>query len=158
MKETLEHKQAFDFYYTLGKSRSLPQVGHEYNVSLNAVKKWSKAFQWQKRIQNRDKKIAKQLEKVTDQSIVEIKGRYSRVAEVMLEKIVTVKNGKIIDVKLQIETISDFEKVVKILLLLLGEPTERVDLTDEERARKVQELLKKAKSRKKSDTGKSKTK
>lgn len=54
MKETLRHKEAFEYYYSLGPTRSIPQVARQYSVSVAAVKKWSRAFNWQERIEQRD--------------------------------------------------------------------------------------------------------
>jgi len=53
MKETLRHREAFEYYYVLGNDRSYPQVASKFTVSLTSVKKWAKEFNWQQRVQDR---------------------------------------------------------------------------------------------------------
>lgn len=158
MRETLQHKQAFDYYYTLGKDRNIIKVAQNFDVSRASVAKWSKAFEWQKRIKTRDKRIAKRVERITDTDIVKEKARYRAIIKATIAKIVTEGKGGNFKLDIWPENVSDLERLIKLDLLLMGEPTERVQLSDEERAKKIQDLLLKAKSRKKIGTGKSKTK
>jgi len=51
MKEKLKHKEAFEYYYSLGENRGLRKVAQKFNKTLTAVANWSKAFNWQDRIE-----------------------------------------------------------------------------------------------------------
>jgi hypothetical protein len=46
-------------------SRGCQLVGNEFTVSRASVSKWSRVFNWQKRIEQRDIEIGKELEKKT---------------------------------------------------------------------------------------------
>ncbi len=54
MKETLRHKEAFEYYYSLGTERSFKLVESKFKVSNMSVARWSKEFNWQERIGQRD--------------------------------------------------------------------------------------------------------
>jgi len=58
MKETLRHKEAFEYYYNLGEKRGLREVTQNFNITLTAVANWSKAFNWQERVAIRDNEVA----------------------------------------------------------------------------------------------------
>jgi transposase len=76
MKETLKHQKAFDYYYALGETRSCAEVARKFCVSKTSVQKWSKAFEWQGRVQKRDAANAKKIINTTDESIVNVKTDY----------------------------------------------------------------------------------
>jgi len=158
MRETLQHKEAFNFYYTLGKNRNITKVAQNFDVSRAAVAKWSKAFEWQEQIKKRDKRISKRVERLTDNDIVKEKAKYRDMIRAVLSHSVKIDKSGNMKCSIWPETVKDIIDLIKADLLLMGEPTERVQLSDEERAKKIQDLLLKAKSRKKIGTGKSKTK
>lgn len=56
--ETLEHRQAFDYYLSLGAERSLVAVAEKFGVSAVAAQNWSAAFGWQERVLEAEKRIA----------------------------------------------------------------------------------------------------
>ena len=61
MKEQAHHIKAFEYYYSLGESRSLEQVAEELKVSLASVKLWSSSFGWLQRVQEREAEVARTL-------------------------------------------------------------------------------------------------
>jgi len=65
MKETLKHREVFEFYYSIGDKRNLSSVAVQYKFSERSIAKWSKLFNWQERIEQRDIEIGKELEKKT---------------------------------------------------------------------------------------------
>lgn len=81
MIETLRHQEAFEYYYSLGEARTLPQVSQKSKAALVTVKRWSKAFNWQERVQERDNKNAKALAKKTDNLIVRDKTKDLKLVE-----------------------------------------------------------------------------
>lgn len=76
MKETKRHGDAFDYYYSLGQTRSCQQVGIKFAVSRNSVQKWKKAFNWDERVIQRDLEINKKVEEKTNKAIVNTKADY----------------------------------------------------------------------------------
>lgn len=119
-KETLQHKEAFEVYYGMGANRSLKTVSEKCNVSHIAVKKWSTAFNWTDRIVHRDNMNAKKLAKKTDNQIVKDKETYVKMIKAMSGNVVKdIKSGT-----LRVENVQDFERLIRLHLLLAGEPTE----------------------------------
>lgn len=75
-KETLRHREAFNYYYLLGSTRTLLKVSQLAGVGVTTLKLWSKSFNWQQRIVERDKKNADAIEKATDKKLVADKIEY----------------------------------------------------------------------------------
>lgn len=55
MEEKPHQAQAFEIYYDMGKKRSLTRLADVIDYSPQTVAKWSKEFNWQNRIAERDK-------------------------------------------------------------------------------------------------------
>jgi hypothetical protein len=136
MQETLQHKEAFEYYYTLGESRSIPQVAQKYPISIPAVKKWSKSFNWQERILQRDIEIGKKLVTKTNTTVLNEKANYRKIIKDAIDSMGTIKA----------ESAKDLEILVKLDLLLMGEATDKTDIglsdyTPEERQARINELI-----------------
>ena len=76
MKETLKHREIFEFYYSIGDKRSITEVARKFTVSRASVSKWSRVFNWQKRIEQRDIEIGNKLEKKTNEIVLNTKTDY----------------------------------------------------------------------------------
>ena len=111
MIETIRHKEAFEYYYALGSSRSIPQVCQNLSVSIPAVKNWSKAFNWQDRVIQRDIENSKQLEIKTNKFVIDEKENYRKIIRD------AIRGREILNAK----NIKDLEILVKLDLLLMGE-------------------------------------
>lgn len=120
MKETLRHKQAFDYYYSLGNERSFKLVESKYKVSNMTVARWSKAFNWQHRIEQRDIENSKKLEKKTDNAIVNSKADY----RALIKQTVDEYKERLRLGRIKITRPQDLESLAKLDLLLMGEETE----------------------------------
>lgn len=127
MTETLRHKEAFEFYYSLGDERSLEKVSQKYTVSIPAVKKWSKAFNWQERVFQRDLEVSKKLEEKTNNAVVNEKAKLLSTVKATLNAYITNLRSGIVNPC----SISDLEKLIKLALLLMGQNTEstKIDLS-----------------------------
>ena len=121
MKENLQHSEAFEYYYSLGKERSLVAVSCQYDVSERTVARWSKTFSWQERIELRDIEISKKLEEKTNTTIVNEKANYRKIIKASIATFVERLKNKEVDVT----TIADLERLIKLDLLLMGEATEQ---------------------------------
>lgn len=141
MRETLRHKELFEIYYQMGKERSLVKLREKLQTdqsqtknipTLERLKAWSKAFNWQDRVKERDQKIAKELEKKSIQDITKRKLKYQRQIAKMLEAnmkrfdkvVVKDEDGKIITIKIDDKTPKDFESIVRTHQVLIDKDLE----------------------------------
>lgn len=135
MKETLTHQEAFDYYYSIGKKRSFKFVESKFKVSNMSVARWSKAFNWQKRVEQRDIENAKTLEKKTNKIVVNSKADYRAeiksqmgILKALLNKVIKdIKNGtgfNIDNVKELNDIMNSYDKLSKLDLLMMGENPE----------------------------------
>jgi len=124
MKEKLKHKEAFEYYYSLGEKRSLKKVALQYTCSIPAVKKWSIAFNWQDRIELRDIDNGKKLEAKTDKAVVNSKADY----RALIRKTVDLYKKKLDDGKIIISRPQDLDILAKLDLTMMGEATEREEI------------------------------
>ena len=71
-KESVKARGAFLLYFNLGEERNLPRVVQEcakkhIKISISGVKKWSKQFQWVKRVEAMDKEAQSRAEEIAIQ-------------------------------------------------------------------------------------------
>ena len=135
-KETEAQKQAFELYYSMGEKRSLEAVASACSKSTRTIGEWSRQFRWKDRI------LQKEIEETAEKgsvanAVIDAKAEYRQIIRALVATFVKdYKQGKI-----KIKNIQDFERLVKLDLLLLGDPTERiqqegkqnVELTEEDR-------------------------
>jgi hypothetical protein len=117
MTETLQHKEAFEYYYSLGENRSLPQVAQRFTVSTTSLKKWSGSFNWQERILQRDIEIGKKLVTKTNSTVLDEKANYRKIIKDAINSMGTVRA----------ESAKDLEILVKLDLLRMGEARDKTD-------------------------------
>jgi len=121
MKETLKHSEIFEYYYSLGTKRNFKLVESKFNVSNMSVARWSKAFNWQKRIGQRDIENAKKLEVKIDKAIVNSRAEY----RTLIKKVVKEFEKKLKAGKIRIDKPEDLSVMAKLDLLMMGQATER---------------------------------
>ena len=152
MQEKLKHKKAYDYYYSLGDKKTLTKVARKFNKSKQTITKWNKAFNWQKRVEQRDIELAKRIEKKTDDVIVNTKAQYrediKKALSINKALINTaIKHGKLI---IEIENVDEFKKATDIIsgliktdLLLMGEADQKIEIKDDNLSNlSIDELLK----------------
>lgn len=155
MKETLRHKEAFEYYYVLGEKRSYVEVGHKLGISETSISKWGKIFNWQERVDQRDIEIGRELPTKTNETVLDIKANYRAeikaqfsILKKMLNELIrkfkedegkknkgTDKKGiEIKDVTGLKDIMGCYEKLVKMDLNLIGEVSkiEEIGLRDAE--------------------------
>ena len=116
-KETLKHQEAFDFYYSLGEDRSYAKVAEQFNVSIGTVAKWAGSFSWQRRIVERDRKIALQMQRALDKQILEDKKSYRKIIQASVKKYI----DNLTDGKVTINSVKDFDTLVRLDKLLMDD-------------------------------------
>ena len=128
MREELHHQRIFDIYYSMGENRSLQKLWEQLDQdntierpSMATLKRWSGVLSWQERIEQRDMENSRRLEQKTNNTIVNEKANYRKIIKAAIGKFV--KNLQ--DGKVDISSVQDAERLVKLDLLLMGEATER---------------------------------
>ena len=121
--ETGQHRAAFELWYALGADRSLSEVARRSKVHVSSVANWSAAFGWEKRLLAREKLVADLLAQKAVEDEVRSKSDALKICRAIQIKFVEhLRSGKAI-----IEA-GDFEKAVKLELLLRGKATDRSEV------------------------------
>ncbi len=123
-RETPRHHEAFELYVAQGGRRSYRAVARAIGVSVLAVRHWARSFDWPARVAERDVGIARKLAKRTDESIVQVKARYHAMINKLVEALCRHHLGKDLKELRHPErtTLTDLERLVRLDLVLLGEP------------------------------------
>ena len=72
--EQERHRKAFELYCALGERRTYRQLAAQLGVSVSTVKLWSRSFNWQGRIRERDAETARRVADQTLQTQVNERG------------------------------------------------------------------------------------
>lgn len=125
--ETARMAQAFEYYYSLGDDRSLGKAAVQFGVTETTIENWSTSFGWQERVQQRDIEVANTMHKKTVKEIANSKANYRKIIAIGIKKFAE----KLMDDEggVDLTKIQDFERLVKLDLLLMGEITERKDIS-----------------------------
>jgi hypothetical protein len=122
--ETQRHLAAFELYVAQGGRRSYRAVASATGVTVMAIRYWARSFDWQTRVRQRDAGIAQKLAKRTDESIVQVKAKYHAMINKIVEALCRHHLGKDLKELRNPEktTLTDLERLVRLDLMLLGEP------------------------------------
>lgn len=121
--ETDRHREAFEYWYSLGDKRTLTAVARKFEVSLQSVRKWARSFDWEGRLRKRQEEIAARVEEeFVKQEVERRKENLKIVDEAKRQFYEALKAGKI-----KFRTVQDFEILVRIEQLLLAEDEEDRD-------------------------------
>lgn len=126
-KQNKLQKEAFEIYYALGDKRSLKAVAERVDRTERTVAGWSRSFSWVDRVKQREIEEAKNsaLDKATlNSQTMDIKTRY----RIMINNLMAKASKAIADGSLKVKSIQDYERLVKLDLLLMGEVVEREEL------------------------------
>ena len=135
-KETLRHREAFDIYYKLGNERNHEQVAKRLGISDVSIGNWAHSFGWALRVQEYDAKVADELDKATITEVTKQRQKIVGIVSALIDRSVVDVDGKLVPTFV-VESVSDFERVVKLFQLLSGEPTDRSEVTDATSARQT---------------------
>lgn len=109
MKETLRHKNAFELYF---KTRSIREVAKEMGVSKNSVDNWNREFNWQERVEKRERLIADKVEEENIKNEVDLRSKFTQGLKGAIDLFLENLNKGAV----KVETVSDFEKLGKLYL------------------------------------------
>lgn len=125
-KESALMLKAFEYYYKLGTERSLAKVQRKFSKSVTAVAMWSKAFKWPERCNEMDRKVSQKSLDNYDEMLVEAKRENFHIIRKAKKHLL----AEIERIEKKAETftvtLTDFERLAKLELLMLGDPTERI--------------------------------
>ena len=122
------HRHAFEVYFSQGGSRSHERVAKEIGASVATVKSWSRSFGWQRRVDERDAHVAREVADRSLQSGIEEYERNLKIVRVALMKLAKgIADGK---VKMQM---GDLDRLIRLESFLRegrnhGEPSTAEEL------------------------------
>lgn len=146
----IDRNKAFEKYYELGDNRTITDVSKITGYEYIRLCRWRRQYNWEKKIAERDKLVYDVLKAKAVTSVVKLKLGYSNLIGEMIQTMInnineynrkvelvnhSAKTPKdMLPYKSLIYDASDFEKLVKLDLLLRGEATERkeISLSDKE--------------------------
>lgn len=114
--ETLEMREMFEYYYSLGKERSYTKVSEKFKVSETSVKRYAKSFTWVQRVEQRDLANATELERRTNEIVVNSKAMYRE----MIKRLTDQFAKDVADGKIKIRSTKAFVELVTLDLELMG--------------------------------------
>lgn len=125
-KENTLQREAFEIYYKLGKKRSLKAVAEQVNRTERTVAGWSRAYNWVDRCYQREIEEAKKgdVSSTSLSQTTDVKTRY----RIIINNFMVQLSKDITDGKLKIKNVADYERLVKLDLLLMGEVTDKTEV------------------------------
>lgn len=125
-KENELQKKAFEIYYMLGEKRSLRAVAEEIGRTERTVAGWSRSFNWVSRVTQRNIEDAKnRREEQINTQLTDVRTKY----RIIINNFMAQLSKDVLDGKIKIRNVQDFERLVKLDLLLMGEAVERTEIT-----------------------------
>ena len=112
-------------YYGLGDKRSLKAVAETIGRTERTVAGWSRSFNWVARVTQRNiENSQNKREEDLNTQLTDVRARY----RVIINNFMADLSRRVIKGELKVRNIQDFERLVKLDLLLMGEITERTEV------------------------------
>lgn len=125
--ENLKQLQAFEYYYSLGSNRNIQAVSKQFKRTDRTIYGWSGCYNWKERVMQRDIVIGKELAHKNINAVIDEKANYRKIIKLgMMEFVKELKDGTI-----KLRTVADYERMVKLDLILMGEASEITQNTTE---------------------------
>ena len=124
-KENPLQREAFEIYYQMGDKRSLRAVAEKVGRTERSVAGWSRTFNWVDRVSQREieeHKNSDNMDEILAQTVAS-KTSY----RIMINNLMKDVSRRIARGELAIRNIQDYERMVKLDLLLMGESTEKIE-------------------------------
>lgn len=123
-KENELQRKAFELYYGLGDKRSLRAVAETIGRTERTVAGWSRSFNWVARVTQRNIEDAQNSKeaKITAE-LTDVRTKY----RILINNLMADFSKDIAHGKVKVKNVNDFERLVKLDMLLMGEATERVE-------------------------------
>jgi hypothetical protein len=128
MNEKQKHLDAFELFYRLGgvgSDENFSKVSGKFQVTERTVWNWYKKFGWKERVHLRNIDVNKEVIKKTNSTIAANKAKYLTYAHKLFDDWKKkVDSGEI---PVEIKSVSDVDKIVKLALLLQDEAGEIIE-------------------------------
>lgn len=132
-EETPFQREVFNIYYSMGNERSIKNL-HSYLMRLKeegkieeevpcerTLKRWSKLFNWQLRIKQKNIEVNKKLNEQLDEDVLEIKANYRNIIRTLLEEQMQIlKEYKEQNKSIQIKGVRDLREIVQMVETLIN--------------------------------------
>ena len=123
-KENELQSRAFEMYYGLGDRRSLRAVAETIGRTERTVAGWSRSFNWVARVTQRNiENSQNKREEAINTQLTDVRAKY----RVIINNFMAELSRRVIKGEIKIRNIQDFERLVKLDLLLMGEATDRIE-------------------------------
>lgn len=124
-KENELQSRAFEMYYGLGDKRSLRAVAETIGRTERTVAGWSRAFNWVARVTQRNiENSQNKREEAINTQLTDVRAKY----RVIINNFMAELSRRVVKGEIKIRNIQDFERLVKLDLLLMGEATDRTEV------------------------------
>ena len=136
VREQAHQVRAFEYYYSLGESRSYDKVATEINVSPSTVKNWGRSFGWKQRLMERDLEVAREIAGRSLSDEINYKERNLKIVNLAMVKLArAIVAG---DVKW---SVGDLDKLVRLENFLRDGPDSRQEIVVADlKSKSVEEL------------------
>jgi hypothetical protein len=128
MKEKQKHIDAFEEFYSLGGAASAEncrRVADKFQISERTFWNWYKDLGWKERVHILNIEVAKGVEKKTVSTLIENKAKYLSYAHKLFDDWKAKVDAG--EVPVEIKSVSDVDKIVKLALLLQDEATDKTE-------------------------------
>lgn len=107
--EQAHHIRAFEYYHSLGDARTYAAVAAAFSVTEGTVKLWGKSFSWQKRLQQRELEVAREMASRTLSDEVNHREQHLKIVRMAMVKLAkAIADG---EVKM---SIGDLDKMIRL--------------------------------------------
>ena len=116
--------EGFEVYYALGAKRSLKKVSEGMGVSLKTAEKWSKEHYWVERCELRELKTNTQVAKIAGADPLKDKSMIMKAVRGGIKSVISEDSLGNQRIRLKVNDVYQFDRLVRLYLLLSGEPTD----------------------------------
>lgn len=129
MKEKQKHLDAFEAFYTMGgvaSDENVRVLSGKCQVTERTIWRWYKSFGWKERVHLRDIDVSEEVAKKTTSTIADNKAKYLTFVHKIIDDLKRkFEQG---EMPVEIKSVSDLDKAIKLGLLLQDEATDRQEL------------------------------
>ena len=132
-------QDAFDYYVSLGAERSYQAVADHNGVTKRAITKVAAREGWAKRLEKIEREARESSDRKLAETIEETRSRHLRTLRAMNARAISALQQY--PLSSGMEAMRAAEMVIKLERLIIGEPSERTELSIEEVTRREMQTL-----------------
>lgn len=124
-KENEMQSRAFELYYGLGDARSLKKVADTIGRTERTVAGWSRSFNWVARVTQRNIENSQSIKDGgINPQLTDVRAKY----RIIINNFMAELSKRVLKGEIKVRNVQDFERLVKLDLLLMGEVTDRTEV------------------------------